>query len=341
MLGCGDYSAHVLARGGGRIVADLDWIGLSWQRVIDDTSTGSVTLVQDADCCELLRNIRDWKHELAIYRNEDLVWVGPILKPDPSGLQFKIDARDLSAWWDVRLLHTDRVFDLPLDLAYIFEAVANDAMEPDPSPGLVVRATPSGTKDKYSKLAAENVIVGPLLRDLANTAVDWTVVGREALVGGPELSLRPLGPLTDEHFVRPPHPVVDGTQRGTRVIVRGAGSGAQGDKVVGDATNEAARHEFGLIERVLSIQTITDGGSAQKAAESRVELIATDFPIQDAVLTPEAPVAVSDLIPGRRVQLALEDTCIPCFGTWRLRTVDGSGEADTITLTFEPLGATV
>lgn len=349
-LGCGQYECYILTRGGGEVVARFPWTGLSWQRVLDDTSDGSAQ-GNKADCCALIGNIRPWRHEIAIYRNGAEVWVGPLYNPtsppDPSApqIQSRIQARDLSSWWDHRKIHLDHDFSSPTDLAVIFQAYAEDAMQPDPSPGLTIAATLCGVLGVRKVLASQNQIAGLLMRDLANIGVDFTMIGREAMVGGSIVPATPIPTLTDDHFMFPPTPNLDGTEQANAVTLVGSGtSGSGGDLIYETASDADAAHLDGLLESVESDSTILDGASALAGAETRLALASSLVMVENAVLAHTAPVTVDQLIPGALCQLELELTCPPISGRFRLKQVDGAagdmaGALDeTISLTFQPVG---
>src|SRR5688572_2357922 len=91
---------------------------LSWERVLDEFSEARIRFRPRLgdDCCGKLRPIVDaqgqllepgiwpWAMELAIYRDGELVWMGPIfsidetVQPDESTDYIQITARDFLAW---------------------------------------------------------------------------------------------------------------------------------------------------------------------------------------------------------------------------------------------------
>lgn len=347
-LGCGVYDVYILTRGGTDLVAAFPWTDLRWARVLDDTSEAESTAAgYPAECCADLATIRQWQHELAIYRDGSLVWVGPIMEPKaPPPFTFVIGARDLTAWWDHRRIHNDHNYDVPTDLAVIFQDLSDDAMAPDTSPGLSVATTPTGVNALMNLLAVQNLMAGPKLRDIANVGLDWTTVGRDVLAGGAVVPTGSIGTFYDSHFVTPPTPRRNGLSQANSWLIRGSGGGAAGDTIYGVATAAAAIiARDGLLESVDTVSTLQDNDSAQAAAQSRVAITTDIILVENCVLSPEAPFAIEDLVPGALCELALEQTCIPVFGPYRLYKVEGNAKGggaasatESISLTFQPVG---
>lgn len=347
VLGCGTYDALVLTRGGAEIVAEFPWTSASWSRVLDDTSEGGATaLGYPASCCADFLGFRPWRHELALYRDRDLVWVGPIMEPKaPPPFTFDITARDLTAWWDHRLIHEDHLYDTPTDLAEIFQDISDDAMAPDPSPGLSVTTTPTGVTALLDLLAVQHLMAGPKLRDVANIGLDWTAVCRDVIAGGAVVPTASIGTFYDGHFAVPPTPRYDGSVQANSWLLRGSGGGAAGDTVFGSATDPAAGILDGLLESVDTVSTLQDNDSAQAGAQSRVAITGEVLLIENCVLSPDAPFTIDQLVPGALCDLALEQTCYPVFGQYRLYKVDvvaqnagADGQSERVSLAFQPVG---
>lgn len=345
VLGCGNYEVVVLTRGGRGLVAILPWTQIAWGRVLDDTSEASVSglVGQDASCCAALNTIRPWRHEIGILRDNVLIWVGPVIQIQTPPGGFQITARDLSAWWDHRLIHETHIF-AEEDLASIFQTLFEDAMAPDPSPGIILNATFSGISGTKRILTTQHQIAGPTLRDLSNTGIDWTAIGRTVLAGGLVIPTDAIGTFVDEHFATPPTPIFSGEQQANAPTVRGAGGGASGDRIYATADDFASIVADGLLESVESVSTITDYPSAVQAAGTQLALRKTVAQVEGCELAPTAPFTLDTLVPGALCHLSLTETCIPVSGVFRLKAVQGNVGADhddSITLVFQPEGTTI
>lgn len=333
----------MLTRGGRNIVSILPWTTLNWQWLLDDTSAADVGgLAGLADnCCRELAGVRAWQHELALYRNGELIWVGPITRVSTPPGTFKIEARDLTAWWDHRLIHTDQHWG-ETELATIFAAIAADALAPDPSPNFTVQAVTTGIRATRNILALQHVLAGPTLRDLSSVGIDWTAITR-VVHAGPVVPTSSIGTFTDDHFITPPTPIRDGGAQANRWIVRGAGGGTAGDTIFGDASDNAAADLDGLLESVDSNSTFSDYASSQAASENHLHLTSEVVTVENCQLSPEAPFPLAVLVPGALCELELSQTCIPVSGQFKLKSVSASPQAgsdnDGVTLVFQPVGA--
>lgn len=342
-LGCGAYEVFVKQRGGrGNIVGIVAWDTLSWERVLDDTSQATVSLnLADPACCDLLSQVRPWQHELSIYRDGSEIWVGPLVTVAEPPEQNQLTARDITAWWDRRFIHEDHFY-TATDIATIFQEISDDAMAPDPSPGLVLQAAACGVTAALTVLAAQHLIAAASLRDLATIGLDWTAVARTVLAGGTAIPSDPIGLLEDEHFAAPPQPTLDGLGQANAWGVRGSGGGQAGDTIFGYASDPDLRARDGLLEAVVSISSIEDNDAALSAAQSRVALRKEVVLVDGCVLSPSAPVTIGQLIAGTIASLKLAGTCIPVDDDYRIQKISGNAQAsdgsESVTLALQPVG---
>lgn len=347
ILGCGDYEIYIQSRGGGDVRAIFPWTSIQWTRTLDDTS--QATVAADGTCGNPNGDILPWRDEISIIRDGQQVWVGPVYQPasNPNNLpsQMQIVARDITAWWDHRLIHNDLDYSTnPTDLAFILQAISEDAMNPDNSPGLYVTATPCGILGTPTMLATQHQIAGSQIRTLTNSGVDWTCLNRDVLMGGAVVPVDPIRPtFTDEHFVNVPTVTPDGSVQANGWIVRGSGSGVAGDTIYGAAQDNDAAMVYGLLESVETDSSIQDNTTAQSAAQSRLNLTAAPVTITNGVLDPTAPFPVNTLIPGALCYVSLSNTVIPVEGQFRLGDVSGSltagdNQIEQVVVNFQPVG---
>lgn len=203
VLGCGIARAEVFTRGGLVRVIDLPNITeTEWSRIRSDTSLGSVTLdgvaiAADPACCAILSTVRPWKHELHIYRDDELQWCGPISEVDLDGPKLTIRARDLSAWFDRRFVHFTHQYGGTQanqgseSSETVMLAITTDAISVEPSPlaGDVQLFTSVGANGmvagdlvQRTYTPAQFKATGPEIRDLAKGPLDWTVIKRLGIV---------------------------------------------------------------------------------------------------------------------------------------------------------------
>lgn len=349
-LGCGTYRVAIHTRASLlRAVVEVPWTQIEWGRVLDDTS--SATVQAGAGCCgEILESqVRPWSHTLAIYRKVQgsvgygRVWSGPVMAiRDRDALT--LEARDLSAWCDHRLVHDDHDH-VAEDLADIYQSLWDDAMAPDPVPDYTLSLTASGTTGDRQVLTDSHTLAGDPLRELGRTGLDWTVLDRVQIVGPSEIDTPAVATLIDSHFVGDPEVVVDGSTQANLWYVSGSGGGAEGDEVSGFASVSPGAD--GLLESVASESSILDDLSADENAQTRLDR--SSMPqryVTDADLHSDAPVPMERLIPGARVRLALTGRCLPVRTTERLSSVkvtasrDGNAVTEKVSISLQPLGTT-
>lgn len=337
-------------RCGERTIVELDGItDLSWGRVIDDSSDASVTVSIGGDtttaCCQALGDVRSWAHGLQILRDDELVWEGPIVGINYSYDDVTISARDVTAWLDVRTTHS-RIEYLteegngPQDLSWIASSIMISALGVDDPCVLRWRwIEPSGVLTDF-ELDPDEEIAGDAIRELARAGLDYTTLGRRIFVG-PDINDifhrdPPYPHLVDEHFTS--SPVIDeaGIEAATRWIVHG-------DEVTGTAGG--IDPFYGLIEQIAREDRIESQSLVNAAARSRVD--ATNPPpvyadlTGGSGLTPEAPVCINELIPGRLLDLTARRLCREVSQTMRLVAVDVSypgGGTEAVNITLAPMG---
>lgn len=350
VLGCGIYEIQVLTRGGRHLVHTLPYSQIEWGRLLDDTSEAKLTIDGLAGrgdgCCSKLADIRPWEHELAVYRDGEQVWVGPIVKPAVANASdvATVLARDVTAWWDKRFLHKTHDYGV-VDLAYLFAVFIDDAMEPDNTPGIHVTAVESQILGEHKVLQSDHRIAGAEIRSLSQIGVDWTTVCRNVIAGGVVVPLHDLPSMIDEHFVATPDVSLDGLSQENHVGVRGAGVGAAGDAVYGDASNAASQRRYGLLEGVTSQETANTGISAEVGAHTKLALVAEPVAlIESGTLAYRSPFPIGTLVPGVAVPVRLRNSCYPVDSFFRIgaiavtATASDGAVTETVTVSFMPLG---
>jgi hypothetical protein len=376
-LGTGEYGARVIARRtpttGRSPVGDLTLVSGAWGRRLNSTSTAQVIAdTADAECSDILRKINPLRHELELFRDDDMVWCGPITAVQQDGT---IDAQDLSVWFTLRLfLHTVkpgyRLATQPktdphplLDLARIFEGYANYALGrglpewgvffhgddkkptdpplPSDDPGLELVVTECGVKGKRTVYKGDLKIVMGELEELAQTGCDWTVALRKMLVGGVEITdpeqggaITFPGRITDEDFTSAPR--IRRTSEGMASGVWTRGNGARGQS--GYAYDDGVE-----VHRVLDEYSIEDDESAAFAAEGFAARGAEPLTYVEGEghLDQSVGIDIQHLVPGARVRVVLDGGGTMDVGTvLRLESIDVTfgAEGENVRPTLQPLG---
>ena len=375
-LGCGVYRVMIQTRCAAAFVCELPTVtNLSFNRILNEISSAEIT--STTGCCDCLSTVNPWQHEVAIYRNDEQVWVGPIqdMEFNHSEETVTITAKDLLVWADVR---TVELANTPYDVAstdisdaYVWlleHAYCKDpwcmsfSMEPTGIP-VTDRYYPAFDKAAGERWGGGYVYCGEEMRTLAEAGVDYTVVNRH-LWGGNVQVVNPVGSgvlLLDQHFKTPPTVKVAGSKVGTRFISAGGQGGYDGfydDQVAiypavsGPILPTALttnQQTYGLIER-FSTTDIYDGVDTTVAknpiaqdAKSRWDLLHQPYTyVSEGALSPDAPVIFNeDLIPGGLYKILLADGCRKTSDTYtRVKeiSVSYSGDEETVNISLTPVG---
>lgn len=352
MLGIGEYQVLLTARGGSPVIGEIPYSSISYDRSVLDAVGGSSLFVpptEDDDLCFLLSRINSWEHEISIYRDPDLAFVGPVTGVSWGDNGTGIQCRNLFEWTERRLIYSD--FDpITDDLVNIFVAYLEDALAPDTSPNITITVQNlSGITGERRVLASEHRRVADELRELARSGVDFTMRGRELLIAGQELDLPSLGILHDDACSRRTL-TQEGLVAATRVTVLGQSGGAGSISTFGGNTlqvigvAEEIDSPFGLIDRTYSESQIRDQISADYAAGFRLDWLDPPPESLSVDLSPSASFFFDDLIAGKKVDVRVKAGCRDIIGDLRVSSVRGQvnvgpdGETEIISLDIDPIG---
>lgn len=343
-LGCGDYEVLITDRCSTSSLCTLDGatvLDLEFTRLLDETGDALVTVAtQGAGCCDCgtigLGDLHVWRHVLVIARDGERVWEGPITSLTYSADALLIEARDHSAWLAQRTTKVADTF-VGVDLATIAETLVRDAYDADdPCLEAYVDATPTGI-DADRTYEVDDGYIADHLRDLAETGLDWTQLGRALIITG-EVGAGVVATLNDGDFLEGLEVVEDGLALCTRAIV-------QGDGVTGVAGGVDTY--YGLHDCLVDADEVLDQASATAAAQGRVDA-SNPGPVyvrvpDGASLAPTAGVCFNDLVPGTLFTVRSSITCRDVAATLRLveLSVTVSGGEESVAPVLVPVGLVV
>lgn len=340
VLGCaGRYTARLFDRYGRASHFGLDCSSVEWERLLDDTSSARVVVpLGGPACCRELERARTWCNDLTIFRDETLVWQGPVVELIHDQEQTTIEARDVTQWLFRRVVRELIDFSSggAADLSVIAEALVRHGFgqdDPNVLPWLhVVQAGVMGER----RYMPESGYVLDHLRELARNGIDFTALGHRILITG-EKPLDRLPGLSDDHFLDGLRVREAGLDAITSAIVLGRG-------VRGEAGGTGG---CGLLEYLAVEDSILDGPSAQSAAEALVDggdpaPLVLEVP-EGSQLAPDAPVGINELVPGVEAQVTSTRTCRRVAAMLRLTAVKvtwsgDSEDGEQVGVTFQPRG---
>lgn len=349
-------------------------MSLTWERTLDDYSEARLTFRPGGgdDCCGKLRpqfnaageltepGLWPWAHELAIFRDGDLVWQGPVfsidelVQADETTEKIQIVARDFLGWLDRRTIHQDIFLtDREYDLAEQAEAIIRDAFEPD-DPGvldhLVISNIGKASKRSIRRWEAKS---SEELREIARAGLDYTSVGRAIIVKSS--SHNPAVPtitLRAKDFLSGVEIRVVGAEAATvGVAVGGPPPDADPNippenippqKVYYPLTGGISPF-FGLVENWTVSEGVTNESfllwvAQQKVFDGNPPPTTLSLPA-DSSLSPEAPVSIHQLVPSTYFTINVNGTCRSVTQYMRLshlRVTWSTDGPETVGVTFIP-----
>lgn len=383
-LGCAEeYTVIVTARDLVTYAAELSWSSISWSRVLDEVSTASVTIpdVFGGLRCniEFGDTIVPWRFGLRIERNGSEVWSGPITsitrpERDGAGTDYvEIMASDIMMWMAKRTttasqLYTDR------DGGVVFKGVLDDATQFDNLFDLRCPTFATGFTMTREILALDFEYSLDILSELANSAVDYFVLGKELVVydvsdagwfvlrDGVKTRIAATddpfgryiyGLFTDDAYVARPGFTIDGMSQANNVFVPGADSGEAGFRLYWQASNVDLN--YGLLSHVdvSSLYRPSSDGPIiadavfQEQADSILALRAQPIVVlSGGALSESAPVRIQDLLPGSLWAMDLAEVGVArLLDVQRLKRVDvevsisKAGIVERVRPTLIPVGS--
>lgn len=372
-LGCGELKAFVTGQCGAPTLCQLtDASFISWGRKLDAISEAQVIIPtggsNDSECCECLGEIEPWCHELQIFRNGVFVWAGPIITVTYGYEQVIIDARDVLAWTEFRVLECDldfsqAVYPDGLDVSFMAKKIMETAFEEhDPCVLQHMQVFPTRfPSESLENLPCLELTAHEQLSILSDAAMDYTVLGRSIILGGDDLPRRAIGVLTDEMILGEIEISKNGLLTGNRFYIRYnddtdvAQCAAQGVDIttrcpckclaiVPPKSTPAETFCYGLLEHIRNIELDAEYATALQVAQGfldagKIVPRLINFP-DGTRISPEVPWEINDMVPGQRIDVALTGLCISVYQPFRILEVNSQQEGledEEVTLTLGSL----
>ena len=262
--------------------------------------------------------------------------VGPVTDVLQGSQLIDVEVSDASALWERREIET--MIDASGDLATLFAVFHEEVIGLDNRFGTVLHLVESLVQGERFVSSEDNMFLATMLRELARSGVDYTMVGRNLYVNG-VIDRAPVATLTDAHFVGEIKVQKVGKAQANYVVVVG-GSTATGGTVRGIAQDPTSIAEMGKLVRVFRESSILDVPSAVTAAEQRLETLLDPIVITmptGSLISPMAPVTLSQLIPGNVIRINTSATGVSLERDFRIGslTIHFNG---TVSATFIPIG---
>jgi len=329
-----------------RYKSSLPYTKLTWERVLDATSTATVTVDGESGrdfeaCCAQLLDVHPWSHGIAIERNGERIWSGPITGMKFTDAGIDISCEDISGWLHERRVHEDNKWTAE-DLSLIFAEIVEDAMGVDNTPGLTTQVLPTKIRGDRKIKKLQFKMADGELSELASNGVDWTVLDHVLYVGGSRKWFVPALTLSDSQIVSPSD-VTEHSDVITDMVVIGSDSDEGGATVYGRARQgeQSIVDTYGVHEVTVSEDRVRDGQSAAASAQDRLDVFESPpVTFSGGELAQGAPMSVNDLLPGTKVNVSLLNACRRIDGRYFLSKVSGNHDSstDAISVELQPRG---
>lgn len=335
-LGRGRWSAKLYTRGGVDYVGDLQFSGLTGERVRGTTpSEASVTVPNASTCMPLVSNCKPWLHELHLFRGGIRQWLGPIrrLEFQKSG-DVILRASDITKWPEKTPLRSSVWFDG--DAAQVYAALLELGIPA--SVGAQIIWAPLGVQvQKTYHADGVAALVGPQLTDLANLGVVASVVERLITIG-PPVQARAIR-LLDGHFSSLSDVVIDGDSQVNDALVAGGVSSPTYDPVLVEVRDEASIATYEALAAVdRDASTVTDEMATARGTATVTRQSEAPVQFTGGDLDVSAPVEFRELAPGATVGVTLTKSPAPVAGDYDLSRVtwSASPQSETISIEVQP-----
>lgn len=302
-------------------------IECTWSREVSETSRCELTVPSTIDYSRI-PDIQPWLHWASVWDDsgQDLYWTGPIQRTAGNRDALQISARDVSSLFTRTRCPIQKRWENgdPAEIAEELWQAMGELHNLNIRP--VVRPDPFGDRFDYSAVGEESML-DAAMDDLTRLGLRWTVVSGVPLLG--PLPRTSVAALTEDDFVSGGLTLVrDGTNTFNDVLLR-AGSDLARARVPMAGLN---------LQTVVDIDNMFGVSNADRAVRQYARYVskihdAVTLP-DTAVLHPDAPVSISQLIPTARMTIDAYGLLLPV----ELTGIDVTLSADSSTVSLRVAG---
>lgn len=331
MLGQGVNTFYLYDKGGTRQLGVFERTPTKvWTRTLDGISTAQITVTvpgDDADCADWLGQIRAWRHELVVFRDDRRVWEGPISRVVFLPGLVQVLARDVLGWMD-RRSHRGRFTDPANGVAEVIQAVQDACTYDDPNVADYVLGYTDQAPLVTTAVNRHDSTYWDAIGDVLDQGVHVTAVGRavvswaaaapisrtvtlesgsslsadvSVIEDGLSLATRAINTGGSTYGATSPEPVIRNEATNPAVVGTAGYSGGKWFKISTTAASWAAGGQAG---RASAAPPVKPASSASRAKKSAYDAAVTAYQQSD-VLMPLKDQAVK-VHPGEDLSATLE-----------------------------------
>lgn len=298
----------------------------------------------DPELRRLLAGLRTIRFEIDVWRDNQLVWSGPLTRLRYGRTTTYLTGRDFTWWLGKRFVRQRLAFENEIgadgveDVAVIARTAVESALAADDvdlARWLVFHEGGQVGMARYELV--ERVTALEVLDDLTSTGLDYTALGRQLVFWGGGEPIPTLGVLGDADFTDDIEVVEDGDLACTLAAVTGGGIVGEYGGI--DSYLGLVEQRYDAGSQVTQFGPLDQAAAQQVAARNPVPL-QINLP-QPGSLSPLCTVAPQQLIPGAYADIAITGCLRPVTQTMRLQSVEFSRDGvnpEQVSVSFEPVG---
>lgn len=348
-LGSGKNRAMIYSRGGATDLLALKKLSdLQWGRSRNAFSTAQVTVTADDAGFGALEDVHTWAHELVIFRDDERVWEGPIRYIDRGQGDCILYGVDVLGWLAKRRVSMDRRLGDGVTASVIdeMELSLTRALTPDDPNVLSHRLV---AHDPAELQVSRDVRAGSGFYSddftgMAGTGAYFTVLGRMVIIWPEQLIMGRTETLQPElHTTSAPRVVEDGDALATTYTavdqddrIRTKIASSSDVNATTGVSTYYGRHD-GLITVSESSNTTFLDGLATFALGDTFPAPVSIVMAGDTALKPNAPMRISELVPGMIVPVEYTRAGARISGTMvidSMKVQQGAG-AESVSVTLQ------
>lgn len=271
---------------------------VTWSRETSEVSRCEITVPSLLDADDRMPEIVPWLHWVSVWDDtgQHLHWTGPIQKVSYTRRAMSISARDMGTLLSRTRCPMTKRWDIawPSEIAReMFERMVElHGLSVNP---IVLPVHPIQYDERYAYAAkADDKMLDAVIDELVRLGLKWSVVSGVPILG--RVSRTPIASLMETDFVGEGMTVIrDGAGFANDVLLRG-----------GDSLSRARVEAGGLnIQSIVNIDNMFGVSNVDRAVKQHARYTSqfhdgVSLP-QNAVLHPEAPVSIDQLIPTSRL----------------------------------------
>jgi hypothetical protein len=362
MSSCTKHRAFLYDRGGERRIGELEPLTqVRWGRSRDDTSIGNIFVrTPSRECEQIVAQIEPSRHELVIFRGDERVWEGPIVRSSETGSLIEVDARDVT-WYLNRTIMRKAYSNAYPRIGYVTtrlkkiltdELARKEALNPPINVLPHLRVTTHSKTPRTSRATKryEKYVFEELDSLAAKNGVDYTTVGRAIYINGVKDVIGTGPSLSSADFDGDLTVTAYGVETATRSVVTDGlgrwGSHGGQDPYYGEIEVLHTIYDEDTTTAQREADRVTTAEMASQAQRNMSGRYPTPVVIrvpENSTLRPSRADEIMDyLIPGVRFKIVSDKTYRQVSQVQKLDRVvfTETPQGESITVTFSPAPGT-